>query len=95
MLLPRIQRRWTTPALWAGAVLVFATTFFPYAHTRHYPLFLGIVLVQMATYMIWNILHATLLHLLGLRHEKLTYRFNGRDFRLTDVAGNVLSDLIA
>ena len=41
-----------------------------------------------------NDLHATLLHLLGLEHEKLTYRFNGRDFRLTDVAGNVITDLI-
>jgi hypothetical protein len=34
-------------------------------------------------------LHATLLALLGLDHEKLTYRYAGRDFRLTDVAGNV------
>ena len=34
-------------------------------------------------------LHATLLHLLGLDHEKLTYRYAGRDFRLTDVAGTV------
>ena len=34
-------------------------------------------------------LHATILHLLGLDHTKLTYRFNGRDMRLTDVYGNV------
>lgn len=40
-------------------------------------------------------LHATLLHLLGLNHEKLTYRYAGRDFRLTDVAGNVVHDIIA
>ena len=40
-------------------------------------------------------IHATVLYLLGLDHEKLTYRFNGRDFRLTDVAGNVLRDVIA
>lgn len=40
-------------------------------------------------------LHATILHLLGLNHERLTYRFAGRDFRLTDVAGNVLHDLVA
>jgi hypothetical protein len=40
-------------------------------------------------------LHATLLHCLGLNHEKLTYRFNGRDFRLTDVAGNVVKPLLA
>ncbi|WP_425613929.1 DUF1501 domain-containing protein [Anatilimnocola sp. NA78] len=41
-----------------------------------------------------NDLHATLLHLLGLEHTKLTYRFNGRDFRLTDVAGEVLKEII-
>jgi len=35
-------------------------------------------------------LHATILHLLGLDHKKLTYRYQGRDFRLTDVAGNVV-----
>jgi hypothetical protein len=42
-----------------------------------------------------NDLHATLLHLLGLHHERLTYRFNGRDFRLTDVAGEVLKGILA
>jgi len=40
-------------------------------------------------------LHATVLHLLGFNHEKLTYRYNGRDFRLTDVFGNVVTDLVA
>lgn len=40
-------------------------------------------------------LHATVLRLLGFDHEKLTYRYNGRDFRLTDVYGTVVSDLIA
>jgi hypothetical protein len=40
-------------------------------------------------------LHATLLHLLGLDHEKLTYRYAGRDFRLTDVHGNVVKDIVA
>jgi len=39
--------------------------------------------------------HATILHLLGLDHEKLTYRYAGRDFRLTDVKGNVVLDLLA
>ena len=39
--------------------------------------------------------HATVLHLLGLNHEKLTYRFSGRDFRLTDVAGVVAQKIIA
>ena len=40
-------------------------------------------------------LHATMLHLLGLDHERLTYRYAGRDFRLTDVAGHVVKELLA
>jgi hypothetical protein len=40
-------------------------------------------------------LHATLLHLLGLDHERLTFRHAGRDFRLTDVAGNVVHEIMA
>jgi hypothetical protein len=40
-------------------------------------------------------LHATLLHALGLDHTKLTYRYSGRDFRLTDVAGNVVEEILA
>jgi hypothetical protein len=40
-------------------------------------------------------LHATILHCLGLDHERLTYRYAGRDFRLTDVHGHVLSDILA
>ncbi len=39
--------------------------------------------------------HATILHLLGLDHERLTYRHTGRDYRLTDVAGNVVKGLLA
>jgi uncharacterized protein (DUF1501 family) len=39
--------------------------------------------------------HATILHLLGLDHERLTYRHAGRDFRLTDVAGNVVREILA
>jgi membrane-anchored protein YejM (alkaline phosphatase superfamily) len=39
--------------------------------------------------------HATILHLLGLDHERLTYRHAGRDFRLTDVSGNVVHEIIA
>jgi len=42
-----------------------------------------------------NDLHATVLHLLGIDHEKLTYRYNGRDFRLTDVAGEVVTNILA
>src|SRR6185436_13645906 len=40
-------------------------------------------------------LHATILALLGMNHEKLTYQYAGRDFRLTDVEGRVVSDLFA
>jgi uncharacterized protein DUF1501 len=40
-------------------------------------------------------LNATILHLLGLEHTRLTYRFQGRDFRLTDVHGNVVKELVA
>ena len=40
-------------------------------------------------------LHATILHLLGIDHERLTYRYAGRDFRLTDVAGQVADDILA
>ncbi|MBM3836951.1 MAG: DUF1501 domain-containing protein [Verrucomicrobia bacterium] len=39
-------------------------------------------------------LHATILHLLGLDHEQLTYRFDGRDFRLTDVAGRIVREIL-
>jgi hypothetical protein len=39
-------------------------------------------------------LHATILHLMGLDHEKLTYRYSGRDFRLTDVYGTVVKDIL-
>jgi uncharacterized protein (DUF1501 family) len=42
-----------------------------------------------------NDLHATILHLLGIDHERLTYFFNGRDFRLTDVAGKVINEILA
>ncbi len=42
-----------------------------------------------------NDLHATMLHLFGIHHERLTHRFQGRDFRLTDVAGKVIKDWIA
>ena len=40
-------------------------------------------------------LHATLLHALGIDHTRLTYRYSGRDFRLTDVAGNVVHEILA
>ena len=40
-------------------------------------------------------LHATILHLLGFDHTRLTYRFQGRDFRLTDVHGHVVKDILA
>ena len=40
-------------------------------------------------------LHATILHLLGIDHTKLTYQFQGRDFRLTDVHGEVVKEILA
>ena len=40
-------------------------------------------------------LHATILHLMGIDHERLTYRYSGRDFRLTDVSGNVVRGILA
>jgi hypothetical protein len=39
-------------------------------------------------------LHATILHLMGLDHTRLTYRHAGRDYRLTDVAGNVVRPIL-
>ncbi len=42
-----------------------------------------------------NDFHATMLHLLGINHERLTYAFQGRDFRLTDVSGRVVRELLA
>jgi len=40
-------------------------------------------------------LHATVLHLLGIDHEQLTYRYSGRDYRLTDVFGKVVHEIVA
>ena len=40
-------------------------------------------------------IHATILHLMGIDHTKLTYRFSGRDFRLTDVSGKVIHEIIS
>ena len=40
-------------------------------------------------------LHATILHTLGLDHKKLTYRFGGRDYRLTDVHGHVVQPILS
>jgi hypothetical protein len=39
--------------------------------------------------------HATMLHLLGIDHERLTFRFAGRDYRLTDVHGHVIDAIVA
>jgi hypothetical protein len=40
-------------------------------------------------------LHATVLHLLGLDHERLTYRYSGRNFRLTDVEGRIVKEILS
>ena len=42
-----------------------------------------------------NDLHATLLHLLGFDHTRLTYRFQGRDYRLTDISGNLVKGVLS
>jgi hypothetical protein len=62
---------------------------FSYGATDEY----GIKAVEGRMHM--NDLHATLLALMGLDHEKLTYRYSGRDFRLTDVAGTVVKDIFS
>jgi hypothetical protein len=54
---------------------------------------LGYAAVQDAVHV--HDLHATMLHLLGIDHRRLTYKFQGRDFRLTDVAGNVVDKILA
>ncbi len=53
----------------------------------------GIAAVEKRTHV--HDLHATILHLMGLDHEKLTYRYGGRDFRLTDVHGKIMDEIIA
>jgi arylsulfatase A-like enzyme len=40
-------------------------------------------------------LHATMLHLLGIDHQRLTYRFQGRDYRLTDVHGKLVKEILS
>ena len=40
-------------------------------------------------------LHATMLHLLGFDHKRLTYRYAGRDYRFTDIHGNVIHELVS
>ena len=40
-------------------------------------------------------LHATILHLMGFDHRRLTYRYSGRDFRLTDVHGRIINEILA
>ena len=54
---------------------------------------LGYTIVEDAVHV--NDFHATLLHLLGIDHERLTFKFQGRKYRLTDVAGNVVTKLLA
>jgi uncharacterized protein (DUF1501 family) len=54
---------------------------------------LGFVAIQDKVHV--HDLHATILHLLGLDHTKLTYRYSGRDFRLTDVHGEVVTGILA
>ena len=54
---------------------------------------LGLTVAEGATHV--HDLQATILHLLGLNHERLTFRFQGRDFRLTDVHGRVIQEILS
>ena len=54
---------------------------------------LGFTVVEDAVHV--HDMHATILHLMGIDHTKLTHRFQGRDFRLTDVHGHVVKDILA
>ena len=63
------------------------------ALTRQYAKLLGMDGVEGRVHV--HDLHATILHLLGFDHERLTYRYNGRDFRLTDVYGEVVKEVLA
>jgi uncharacterized protein (DUF1501 family) len=60
-----------------------------YGHTDEF----GQLAIQNKVHM--HDLHATILHLLGIDHERLVYRYGGRDFRLTDVYGKVVHDIIS
>ena len=60
-------------------------------HKRGYELGFGVVEGKVHV----HDLQATVLHLLGFDHERLTYRFQGRDYRLTDVHGNVVHEILA
>ena len=65
-----------------GAMLASATAPFVWRHTA------GAAPSE-------TLLHATMLHLLGLDHKRLTYRFGGRDMRLTDVHGELVTGILA
>ncbi len=74
----------------------------PFEHTRTYArecllarrmVERGVRFVELTIPMVDG--YATILHLLGLDHERLTYRFGGRDIRLTDVSGHVVRDILA
>jgi hypothetical protein len=60
----------------------------------HFSQILGLQLVTRHTAHVRD-LHATLLHLLGIDHERLTFKYQGRYFRLTDIAGKVVQEVIA
>lgn len=70
------------PAAWRRGVYVYRRRSLPYPmfDTQDQPIS-------------YHDLHATMLHLLGLDHTKLTYRFNGRDMRLTDVYGTLIPQI--
>ena len=83
---PRPQPQGLTPSGWPAAASRAATR---YGETDDY----GYEAVEDKVHI--HDWHATILHLLGLDHEKLTYRYAGRDMRLTDVKGNVVKEILA
>ena len=87
-----LRKRWTAAAFVAGFSMLLAgggvrggTT---YGATDE----LGMHAVEDRVHV--HDLHATILHLLGIDHERLTFRHSGRDFRLTDVRGRVVSGIL-
>jgi len=82
----REHHNWAFSSWLAGAGVKGGTT---YGESDQYG-------IDVATDMVhFHDFHATILHLLGMDHQRLTYRYSGRDFRLTDVAGEVVKGVLA
>jgi uncharacterized protein (DUF1501 family) len=82
----REHHNWAFSSWLAGAGVKHGTT---YGETDEYGVRVAANEVHVHDF------HATILHLMGLDHKRLTYRHSGRDYRLTDVAGNVVQGLLS